>query len=168
MGAREGRAAVVATGAVVVAAALGGCGEKTLETGNVEKSVRQQFADKLRTPVAAVDCPDSVPARKGGEFRCTARFPDGETDPVQVVQTDDEGHVRARLVNIVTGKLERLITAQFAAQGLTVTTRCPDRHPIRRGDVFTCSVRDRAGRSGTVRVTQLDDAGRVRFELVRG
>ena len=43
---------------------------------------------------------------------------------------------------------------------------CPDDRPIKRGDVFTCTATATSGETGQVRVTQIDDEGNVRWQLV--
>ena len=45
-----------------------------------------------------------------------------------------------------------------------VTVACPDDVEIKKGDTFNCTAKT-AKDNATVKVTQLDDEGRVRWEL---
>ena len=65
-----------------------------------------------------------------------------------------------------TENLENNITTELQAQnpGLTVSSvTCPDR-PLQLNDTFTCTAATSSGEV-TVRVTQTDDQGNVRWEV---
>jgi uncharacterized protein DUF4333 len=50
----------------------------------------------------------------------------------------------------------------------TVLVDCPDDVEIKRGDTFNCRATSPGKKPATVRVTQLDDKGRVRWVVTRG
>jgi uncharacterized protein DUF4333 len=86
-------AAIACLGALMLA----GCGKK-LDTDKIERGVEQGLMDRTGTKIASVTCPDDVEAKEGDTFRCTAKASSGESLQIEVVQEDDEGHVRWQLV----------------------------------------------------------------------
>jgi len=50
-------------------------------------------------------------------------------------------------------------------QGIKVKVDCPDDVEIKKGDTFNCRATSPGKDPATVKVTQLDDDGRVRFEV---
>jgi len=59
---------------------------------------------------------------------------------------------------------EKTIAKQLGEEsGGTVLVDCPDEVEIKRGDTFNCRATARGKKAARVRVTQLDDEGRVRW-----
>jgi hypothetical protein len=83
--------------AVAGALLLTGCGEK-LDTRRIEFDVKQKLEERTGAKVVSVDCPGDVEPKRGDTFRCTARTAAGEQVPVEVVQEDESGTVRWRVV----------------------------------------------------------------------
>jgi hypothetical protein len=75
-----------------LAVLLGGC-SKTLDTGRLEDTLRDQIQTQLDLTGLTVDCPDGVKAEAGETFECTATTGEGGTITIEVTQTDDEGRV---------------------------------------------------------------------------
>jgi hypothetical protein len=63
---------------------------------------------------------------------------------------------------------ERTMAKRLGSQqGTSVKVDCPDDVEIKKGDTFNCRATAPGKRPATVKVTQLDDDGRVRFEVSR-
>jgi hypothetical protein len=146
---------------LAIAFGLSACGTETLRASELESEIQRQFAQQTGTGVTAVDCPDDIEASEGNRFRCTARFETGENLPVNVVLTNDEGAFRASLAALLISSLEQQIERQ-AGEGADV--ECPETRPIRRNDVFECSLELNEERQ-TVEVRQQDDEGNVTFRV---
>ena len=59
---------------------------------------------------------------------------------------------------------ERTMAKRLTAEdGQKVKVDCPDEVEIKRGDTFACKATIAGKKARTVRVTQLDDKGRVRW-----
>lgn len=65
------------------------------------------------------------------------------------------------------GKAERTIADEVEKQTATqeVKIDCPDDVDQKKGDVFECDLSARGGVKATVKVTQVDDDGNVRWEV---
>jgi Domain of unknown function (DUF4333) len=81
----------LAGSALLVAVALAGCGEKTLDTGAAEKAISDNIAKQIGDKPRRVVCPDSIAAHKGGTFTCRVTRSDGKLVVVKAVQQDDKG-----------------------------------------------------------------------------
>jgi hypothetical protein len=86
--------------ALVVAAAA--C-SKTLDTTELEGSLKDQLETQLDVNGLTVDCPDDIEAESGNTFRCTATGSDGSEATVEVTQTDDQGNLTWEIVDVGTG-----------------------------------------------------------------
>jgi hypothetical protein len=63
-----------------------------------------------------------------------------------------------------TADAERTMAKRLTAEaGQKVKVDCPDDVEIKRGNTFACKANIRGKKSQTVRVTQLNDKGRVRW-----
>lgn len=117
-----------------------------------------------------VACPNDVPARRGAKLECNASF-NGEADAIEVTLARPgagPGEYRVRLKDLLLGKLETVVKRRFAARHVQIAALdCPDPQPQRRGHMFVCNIDDRSGRHIHLRVAELDDAGHLRFTLVR-
>jgi hypothetical protein len=82
------------TVALVIAAALTGCGSDEvviLNTERVERAIEASIQQK-RGLEAHVSCPSGVHQKQGLTFQCVAQLKNGTTR-FEVKQTDDRGHV---------------------------------------------------------------------------
>lgn len=126
---------------------------------------------KRQTGIAAVEhmaCPQVQP-RPGLTLECSAAF-NAEPDPIVVTLLDarPRPRYRARLKNLLLGALEGALQRRLERAGFPVASvDCPGPVPQRRGGMSTCTVEDPQGREAEVRVVQIDDRGRVRFEPLR-
>lgn len=83
--------------AVAAALALTGCSASVstgdnLDIDKLEKKIVEGVKEQNNIDVT-VTCPDEVKIAKGNVFRCEAKLPDGNVQPIQVTQTDDSGNV---------------------------------------------------------------------------
>ena len=165
------RAAIVVAGVVGLAACGGEDSERppprTIDVARLQAELTRTMAQRTRTTVDLMACPAVVP-RAGRTFECSASF-DGEAGLVVVTLTDSTGRrYRARLKNLLLGKLERAIQDRVARGGFPVASvDCPGPIPQRRGQISLCTIEDRHGRDSRVKVTQLDDHGNIRIEPLR-
>ena len=85
---------------VVLAAAalLGGCGEDTLDTSQIEEEITPAIEEQTGTREVGVDCPDDIEAEEGADFECDLTAQGGVEAKVKVTQEDDEGNVRWEVV----------------------------------------------------------------------
>lgn len=78
--------------------ALAGCGEETLDTGQIEDEIAPSIEEQTGTRDVSVECPDDIEAEEGGEFDCDVTARGGVEAAVTVTQEDDEGNVRWEVV----------------------------------------------------------------------
>jgi hypothetical protein len=69
---RRRQRALAAVPAALALVVLAGCGDTEIDSGKVEKLIR----DNVAAPKPArIDCPDGVKARKGEVFYCKLEYP---------------------------------------------------------------------------------------------
>ena len=73
---------------------LAGCGEKTVDSGEVEEQISDKLVELRNVRPKEVDCPSDMKAKKGETYRCTITAPNGETIGTTVEMTDDDGGFR--------------------------------------------------------------------------
>ena len=80
---------------VVLAAtlALAACGEKVIDTDDLEGQIAAELEAQTGVVPSSVDCPPDVPAGKGNTFRCTVTADDGSSLGITVRQSDDAGSI---------------------------------------------------------------------------
>jgi hypothetical protein len=93
---------VRSVGVLVVVLAAVGC-SKTLDTTELEGSLKDQLETQLDVTGLSVDCPDDIEAKAGDSFRCTATGTDGTQATIEVTQTDDQGNLTWEIVDAGTG-----------------------------------------------------------------
>ena len=148
-------APLVALALPLLAAGCGmSIGDKTLDTGKLEQTIREGAGDGT-IEVTSVDCPDDVEVASGTTFECRLLASDGTSAKVVVRQTDDDGNVTWRIVPdrklLDTEKLEATIRAGIEEQaGATVERRrLPGLDRAREGrDVPVHGERRRRGDEG--------------------
>lgn len=86
---------LAAAGAMALVA--GGCGTKTIDTGDLEDKLAKELAPQggVKPDQIKVDCPDDQKAEKGKSFDCTLTAPDKSTAKIVVTLTNDSGHFTA-------------------------------------------------------------------------
>jgi Domain of unknown function (DUF4333) len=85
------RIARVAT-LVAVALVAVGC-TKSLDTSNLESTLKSQLESQLSASGLTVSCPDNIKVETGATFECTATDPSGQSITIEVTQKDDQGNV---------------------------------------------------------------------------
>ena len=81
----------IAIAALAASLVLVGCGQKVVETDELEVQIAQELQAQTGVTPASVDCPADVPAEAGATFNCTVTADDGSTANVVVTQQDDDG-----------------------------------------------------------------------------
>lgn len=150
-----------------------GCGSGTekpagIDNARLERDLTVKLKRETGTVVDQMACPSPV-GRPGLTFECNGAF-DGEPDIVIVTLLAADpagGRFRARLKNLLGGRLESAIDRELRRRGVAVTSvLCPTPVAQRRGVSFECEIETRNGARGKVRVTQTDDRGNVRIARV--
>jgi len=91
---RYALAAAILVAAILVSA----CGDEELSTEPIEKDIQAGLTRQTRVKIAFVRCPVKVKPEKGATFICTARYDDGGTARIRVIQRDSSGNVGWRLL----------------------------------------------------------------------
>lgn len=139
---------------------------KTLEAEDLNEQIAAELQDTFGIE-ATVDCPDDIEAEEGGTFECSAEDSAGTSLPIQVTQTDGDGNVDWTMdvfdLSIVEDGLEPEVSEAVDAQ---IDIECPrvfiETEP---GTTFDCPVSDEQNREGIIRITALDEAGQLDWEL---
>ena len=108
---------LAATVALAAAGLLTGCASQ-LDTDSVE----EETAKVLN--VSNVQCPDSVDAKQGENFECTATSADGEVT-ITIEQLDDEGTFRPILGTEASGGGGASTTESTGTETTETTTESP-------------------------------------------
>jgi hypothetical protein len=82
---------------VAPALALGACGERTLNTNELETKLKEQLDASAGVSSRSVSCPEGVTAEKGKKFNCTLTAPNGDPVRVEVTLTNDQGGFTAQV-----------------------------------------------------------------------
>jgi hypothetical protein len=153
---------VVLLGALLLFAV--GCGDKTVDTGSIEKSIKDQVVG-AGAPVTKVDCPSDVKSEKGATFKCDVSFENGGTGKVEVTQT---GAGRFQYTTVpgslqVPGSVfEKDIQQSLSQKGITnATVNCPDTVIVKVGTYAVCDVTGANGAKSKVKFTFTDSSGTV-------
>ena len=80
---------------LVSATALAGCGEKTVDSAELEGELKDQLGADAGVEPRSVAFPDDIEAEKGKKFDCTLTAPNGDQVRVEVTLTNDEGGFEA-------------------------------------------------------------------------
>jgi hypothetical protein len=153
--------------ALPIVLGVAACGTKTVNTEKGERFIKKTVSQQVGATVKSVKCPDDIKAKKGGTFTCTVTGSDGTTGEAQVVQKDAKGNVRLSAPFVHVRNLERLMASDIGRQvNAKVTIECPEIITGKKGDTFDCKATD-GKNDATVKVTQKDDRGNVRYKLVQ-
>jgi hypothetical protein len=159
---------------VCVVAALAACsgGSSTLDSNDVESTIRAQLRkDFAGAPVGRAKCPDNVKKKTGKQFTCTATV-SGEPVPITVTQTDrDPGFRALREVAVLdVAKVQDFVQTQYDQQrGVQVTASCAPGKSVlvvRPQTMIPCTVTDSQGATDTVQVVVGDTAGNIKIATI--
>jgi hypothetical protein len=75
----------------VLAVAVAGCGEKKLNTSDLESKLKDQLGQSAGVEPKDVQCPDDITVKRGKKFDCTLTAPNGDQVKVNVTLTNDNG-----------------------------------------------------------------------------
>ena len=84
---------------ILVAAAC----SKTLDSTELEGTLKDQLETQLDVTGLTVECPDDIEAEAGDTFECSATGTDGSAVTISVTQTDDEGNLTWEITDAGTG-----------------------------------------------------------------
>ena len=85
------RRLTAAVAALALPLAFAACGDKKLDSADLESKLKDQLGADAGVQPKAVECPDDVTIEKGKKFDCTLTAPNDEKVRVEVTLTDDEG-----------------------------------------------------------------------------
>jgi hypothetical protein len=88
---------IITGAALALALAAAGCGEKTLDTADLETKLKEQLGADAGVEPRGVECPEDVTIEEGKKFDCTLTAPNGDEVTVNVTLTDDEGGFEAQV-----------------------------------------------------------------------
>jgi Domain of unknown function (DUF4333) len=82
---------------LVATVSIAACGEKTIDSGELEAKLAGELAPQagVKASDVAVSCPSDQEVSEGARFDCTLTAPNGDEVRVAVTLTDDEGGFRA-------------------------------------------------------------------------
>ena len=86
--------------AVSTLAVVGTSCTKTLDTGGLQATLKQQLEAQLGAKDISVSCPSGLKVQAGGRFQCTVSVPSSAKLTVDVTQTDDKGNVTYERVGL--------------------------------------------------------------------
>lgn len=86
---------LVSGAALLVALPLAACGDKTLNTSDLESKLKDQLGKSAGVQPRSVSCPDDIKVEKGKKFNCTLVAPNGDNVTVNVTLTNDKGGFQA-------------------------------------------------------------------------
>ncbi len=157
--------------AVVAAAACSG-GSNTLDSKEVERSIRNRLRkDFAGAPIGATKCPDEIKKKTGKQFNCTATV-EHEPVPITVTQTNrDPGFRALRDVAVLdVAKVQDFVQMQYDQQvGVQVTAACaPGKNVLvaKPQTTIPCTVTDSQGTTDTVQVLVSDTAGNIKIATI--
>jgi hypothetical protein len=81
----------LAAAALLVLVPLAGCGERKINSGDLEAKLKTELGKDAGVQPKSVTCPDDIKVEKGRKFNCTLVAPNGDEVTVNVTLTDDKG-----------------------------------------------------------------------------
>ena len=91
------RGGVPAALALAGASLLAGCGERTVDTEDLEGTLKRQLDRSAGVTSRGVECPQDIPMERGRTFNCTLIAPNGDRVRVDVRLTNDQGGFSANV-----------------------------------------------------------------------
>jgi hypothetical protein len=148
---------------LLAAVALVSCGDTTVDTGKDETVIRRAVTQQVGARVASVACPEGVKARKAATFTCVVTGRDGSKGNAVVRVKDDNGTTQFSAPFLHVREVEAVMADQLRKRTeARVTFACQEIVVVRKGGRFRCRATS-DGRSGSVVVRFIDDAGHFRF-----
>jgi hypothetical protein len=157
----------------VAAAALGGCGETTIDPGKAEGLIRDSAARK--EAIESVDCPSDIEAQEGDVFDCKLVARDGSEEKITIQQVDDSGRIvatrqtklpRGRKPTLRPDNVERLIRQSLPAGTPIRSISCPAGVKLVKGDTFDCKVLLKDRKTQRVTIEQVDALGNIKIASI--
>jgi len=148
---------------LLAAVALVSCGDTTISAGKAETLIRGAVTQQVGARVASVRCPEGVKARKGATFTCVVTGRDGSKGNAVVHVKDDNGAFEVTVPFLHVRELESVMADRLRTRTkVRATFACQEIIVVRKGGRFRCRATSH-GRSGSVVVRFIDDAGHFRF-----
>jgi hypothetical protein len=153
---------------VVAVAALSACGEKTIDAGQAESSIRATVSRQAGVRVKDVACPEGRKAQPGDRFTCSVTGTDGTKGDVTVVQRDDKGAVKYTAPFLHVREAERVLAQQLRRKTDvgSVKVTCPEIVVAAAGRPFDCRASD-GKQTVKVHATQTDAQGHFNYRTSR-
>jgi hypothetical protein len=149
--------------ALLAAVALASCGDTTVDTGKGEALIRRAVTQQVGARVASVRCPEGVKAKRDATFTCVVTGRDGSTGNAVVHVKDDNGATQVSAPFLHVRELESVMADQLRKRTKArVMFSCQEIVVVRKGARFRCRATS-DGKSGSVVVRLIDDAGHFRF-----
>jgi len=132
---------------------LVGCG-KTLDTANIEATIKDGITKQGGTSIKSVICPDNIKPEAGKEFECVGVLDSGAGFPISVKQQDTQGNIfweatsvkgllnMAQLQTEFEQGLQKEIGQASIDCGKSVVYR-----PVKPGETFECQLIRRDSKS---------------------
>jgi Domain of unknown function (DUF4333) len=148
---------------LLAAVALVSCGDTTVDAGKAETLIRRTVTQQVGARVASVTCPEGVKAKPDVTFTCVVTGRDGSKGNAVVHVKDDNGAFEVTVPFLHVRELEAVMADRLRTQTkVRVTFACQEIVIVREGGRFRCRATS-DGRSGSVVVRFIDDAGHFRF-----
>jgi hypothetical protein len=170
---RRHRAPLAALLALAGGTVMAGCsasvsiGEKTVNPGSAERSIRSGLAGQIPPPGRlSLDCPSGVKAKAGKRFSCKAKI-NGEPETVLVrvsAVNGNDAKFGFKLAYLLPGHLRDVVTNYLQGKRIPVAAvSCPARQSTNAGTQFLCQVTATDGTQGAVQVLVRDNQGTLVF-----
>lgn len=155
--------------------ALSGCsfnfklGGSTLDTTEVEKSIKDGIAQQIGLQVQTASCPQDVKLEVNTTFQCQVKIDRSDSFTVNVKQEDDKGNVNWETPSglILLTKVEQEIQQGVKNQlDVQVTADCGGKvKVVPSGETFECQVTDPEGKTHTAKVTATSNDGDIKWKI---
>jgi hypothetical protein len=148
---------------LLAAVALVSCGDTTIDTGTGETLIRDAVTQQIGARVASITCPKGVKAKRNATFTCVVTGRDGSKGNAVVHVSDDNHATQVSVPFLHVRELESVMADQLRRRTKArVTFACQEIVVVRKGTQFRCKATS-DGKTGSVVVRLIDDAGHFRF-----
>lgn len=163
---------IVAILAVVLGAAVVGCGDDTVDASKAEQGIESSSLSTSTTQITSASCPDDVKKEKGKTFTCDVKLSGGGKAKVTVTQTTNGDTFsyafKPGSVVLPGSTVDKEIEQELADAGVKgATVNCPETIPVKTGTTVTCPVTSSSGRQATVSFEFSDSSGTVDSSSVK-
>jgi len=148
---------------LLAAVALVACGDATVDTGKAETLIRRAVTQQVGARVASVRCPEGVKAKQAVTFTCVVTGRDGSKGNAVVRVKDDNRAMQVSAPFLHVRELESVMADRLRTRTkVRAIFACQEIIIVRKDGRFRCRATS-DGRSGSVVVRFIDDAGHFRF-----